>query len=508
MKQSPRVSGPLHEVFLVTLISLIAVGSALGGFLIGRHLTRDAFIERMSTQGTLENTSLVSAGSTPLNLFQVVGKSIDDPVIEQALARIYDVPIGNRDALVNRLRTVVWAPPYRPAPFVGHMARPFFGDDLHINILGFRDQRETYLTKPERTVRIFITGGSTAWGSGTSSQKNTISYLLEQMLNGTVSRATGYQYEVINAAFPAWSTTQEKLLIQQRLVDFHPDLIIMLSGNNDVHWALEGRDIRWFYTYMDQNYQTLLNETYKASSHPEWTSAFPLSSQPVQCTNLARITADNVEDAASVLERVQAHLVFALQPNVISTSKRLSKHEQQLLASQNKPYWDSCYEALRNALGGLSGKNYRLIDLSRSFGEVAPDTEMFIDSYHFADRGNRLVAQALANQIDWPSIVPGAAVKANTEPLRIVSFDPIEATASKPFNQQPDGTSAIRVVPGRLNWNLLVVFDQSVLPTKVAEDAVTGSIPVSLYAMKGEHKIYLVDSMTGETSAAVVFHSR
>src|SRR5439155_8368349 len=122
----------------------------------------------------------------------------------------------------------------------GHMARPFFGDDLYINVLGFRDRRQTYLAKPERTVRIFITGGSTAWGVGASSQKNTISCLLEKILNERASRTTGYRYEVVNAAFPAWSTTQEKLLIQQRLVDMHPDAVIMLSGNNDVHWSLHG----------------------------------------------------------------------------------------------------------------------------------------------------------------------------------------------------------------------------------------------------------------------------
>jgi hypothetical protein len=38
--------------------------------------------------------------------------------------------------------------------------------------------------------------------------------------------------------------------------------------------------------------------------------------------------------------------------------------------------------------------------------------------------------------------------------------------------------------------------------------ALTASIPAALYATKGEHKIYVVDGMTGETSPSVVFHSR
>src|SRR6266545_323712 len=47
-----------------------------------------------------------------------------------------------------------------------------------------------------------------------------------------------------------------------------------------------------------------------------------------------------------------------------------------------------------------------LLDLSRSFGELDGTTELFIDSYHVADRGNRLIAEALANRIDWGSIKP------------------------------------------------------------------------------------------------------
>jgi lysophospholipase L1-like esterase len=506
--ESTHTPRPLHRVVLSLVISLIAGGGTLGGFLIGRHITKDEFIRKVSTQSSVENTSLVAAGNAPLSLSQVLGREIDDPLTAQALTKLYNVPVGDRDALAKRLRDTIWIPPYRPAPFVGDIARPFFGDDLHINMLGFRDERQSYASKPDRTVRIFITGGSTAWGSGASSQKKTISYVLEQILNERVSRTTGYRYEVVNTAFPAWTTTQEKLLIQQRLVDMHPDVVLMFSGTNDVHWTREGRDIRWFYSPLDQNYVMLLNEMYKASGHPEWTFAWPFSSRQIECSDLGRVTARNVEEAVSAVDRVQARLIFALQPNVVSTSKRLSKREQQLPEVQNKPYWDSCYQALRDGLGRISARNYQLLDLSRSFGETGDDTEVFVDSYHFADLGNRLIAQALADQIDWRSIVPGPAVLANTEPLKIINLDPTEFAAGKPFNQQSDGTSATRVIPSRINKNLLVVFDQSILPTVVANGAIIASIPASLYATKGEHKIFVVDGMTGETSPSVVFHSR
>jgi lysophospholipase L1-like esterase len=500
-KQSTRQLRPLHRVVLSIFISLIAVGGTVGGFLIGRNSNQNAYVKKVSAILATENNILT--------LDQALGEGIDDPLTAQAMARLYNVPAGDQAAIVRRLSEVVWLPPYRPAPFVGHMARPILGDDPHINVLGFRDERQSYLTKADRTVRVFMTGGSTAWGSGASSQRNTISYLLEEILNERGSRTTGYRYEIVNAAFPGWSTTQEKLLIQQRLIDMHPDVVLMFSGNNDIHWARDGRDIRWFYSPMDQNYMLMLNELYTSSGHPEWSLALPASSRPVTCSDLARITTRNVEEAAIAAARVKARMIFALQPNVATTAKQLTRHEQRLPEVQNKPYWDSCYEVLRQELSRISAPNYRLIDLSRSFVGVDGNTEVFVDSYHFADLGNRLIAQALADEIDWLSIIPGSAVIGDgKEPLKIISFDPTESSADKPLNLRSDRTAAMRVVPNRINKNLLVVFDESVLATVIADDAITAAIPASHFALKGEHRIYIVDSMTGETSPPVVFHAR
>src|ERR1700676_3834147 len=376
------------HAFLAILISLLVAGGTVSGFLAGRYSARESYVRKV--------TPLVVSENTVTSLYSVVGSQLEDPVEARALAQLYAVRSGDRDALAARLRNVAWVPAYQPAPVVGNQARPLLGDDLYINLLGFRDSRQSYLVKPARTVRIFITGGSTAWGSGASSQKKTISYLLERLLNERVSRATGYRYEVINTAFPAWTTTQEKLLIGQRLVDLHPDVILMFSGNNDIHWTRDGRDIRWFHSPMDDNHLLQLNELYRSSGHPEWTIAAPALSSPLECPELARISSRNVEDAAVATARVHARLIFALQPNVATTAKRLTAHEHRPPETANKPYWEACYRALRDELGRIRARNYRLIDLSRSFGALDDRTEVFVDSYHVADLGNRLVAQALA----------------------------------------------------------------------------------------------------------------
>jgi lysophospholipase L1-like esterase len=399
----------MREAILVGLICLITVCGAIGGFLIGRSVTRDAFIERVNSQSVNENTSLLDAGVAPRSLYQNFRKDIDDPLTAQALAKMYGVPAGDRDALVKRLSDIVALPPYWPAPFVGHVARPFIGENLHINSLGFRDRREHFENKNERTVRVFMTGGSTAWGVDASSDDQTIPALLEKKLNAEISPRTGYQYEVINTAFPAWSTTQEKILIQQRLIDLHPDSILMFSGNNDVHWGLQRADIRWYFSYMDQNYITLLNEMYKTAGHPEWTIPIPFSNDPINCSKVAEIAKRNVKEAAAAMEGVNARLFFALQPNIISTSKRLSEYESRTLRQQNKAYRDACYGALRAALSLLKAPNYRFLDLSRSFGNLSDDTELFVDGYHFVDMGNDLIAREIVDAIDWGAVAPNGS---------------------------------------------------------------------------------------------------
>jgi len=315
---------------------------------------------------------------------------------------------------------------------------------------------------------------------------------------------SGYRYEVVNAAHIAWSTTQEKLLIQQRLVELHPDVVIMLSGNNDLHWQQAGMNIRWFYTHADLNYLTLLNEAYKSDGHPERASAAPVSSRPLDCRALGRIAKGNVEDAAVALNRVGAQLVFALQPNIVSTAKHLSQRERKLLAMLDKPRWEACYQTLREELGGINARNYRFLDLSRAFGEADQDTEVFLDSYHVAGLGNGLIARALAERVDWPSIEPSPATEPEgSEPLRVVDVGVTKAGVGTFFKSLFDGRiSIVRLVPNRINKNLVVVLDQSVLPTTVAADAIVAAIPAT-YPRLPEHKIRVADWMTGETSPAV-----
>jgi len=104
------------------------------------------------------------------------------------------------------------------------------------------------MPKPPTTYGIFFTGGSVAYGSGAPSQDKTIGQYLENLLNLEITPVSHLRYEVFTLASPAWTSTHERIVIENRLSELDPDMVISFSGSNDVHCAGAGRDVFWFRT--------------------------------------------------------------------------------------------------------------------------------------------------------------------------------------------------------------------------------------------------------------------
>ncbi|HMZ56949.1 MAG TPA: hypothetical protein PLT48_19030, partial [Nitrospira sp.] len=80
--------------------------------------------------------------------------------------------------------------------------------------------------------RVVLVGGSTAFGTGLESDRETVASQLAQRLN----------VEVINAAVIGHGSGQELTYLLTELVDLHPDVVIALDGWNDYYKHLEVRD--------------------------------------------------------------------------------------------------------------------------------------------------------------------------------------------------------------------------------------------------------------------------
>jgi lysophospholipase L1-like esterase len=142
-----------------------------------------------------------------------------------------------------------------------------------INEQGFRDRDPIPLVKPQNEVRIFLLGGSTAFGYGASSNKTTISEYLEQRLQQRIQQQQASpqlyqseilpkkpdispdpkkeqqekpksitkptqikpgQYRVINAAVPGYASGNELAQLALEVLKYKPDLIVILNGYEDL----------------------------------------------------------------------------------------------------------------------------------------------------------------------------------------------------------------------------------------------------------------------------------
>jgi hypothetical protein len=103
-------------------------------------------------------------------------------------------------------------------------------DSITINGLGFRGAEFSEI-KPSDTYRIFMVGGSTMFGAGATSDETTIPGYLQQLLN---EKDLGFDIEVINSGIQGADSNTELKFIEQKLVTFSPDLVIVYDGWNDL----------------------------------------------------------------------------------------------------------------------------------------------------------------------------------------------------------------------------------------------------------------------------------
>jgi lysophospholipase L1-like esterase len=113
-------------------------------------------------------------------------------------------------------------------------------DSITINGLGFRGAEFSEI-KQSNTYRIFMIGGSTMFGAGATSDETTIPGYLQQLLN---EKEFGFDIEVINSGIQGADNNKESKLIEQKLVRFSPDLIIIYDGMNDLRAGNSPNDLK------------------------------------------------------------------------------------------------------------------------------------------------------------------------------------------------------------------------------------------------------------------------
>ncbi len=185
-------------------------------------------------------------------------------------------------------------------------------ESWQINEQGFRENDPLSLNKPKDEIRIFLLGGSTAFGYLNANNNSTISHQLEQKLQLRVkqqqSKPETYRpdvfpffkplrdaamskpakikqgkYRVINAAIPGYTSGNQLAQLALEILPYQPDLIVVLDGYSDLMLPTdkEASEIpkietylsnapAHFQAYLDKYIQNKLQDIYLVKLGQKW----------------------------------------------------------------------------------------------------------------------------------------------------------------------------------------------------------------------------------------------
>jgi|GEM_PF-3521984 hypothetical protein len=330
---------------------------------------------------------------------QIVFMQPDNGSLDKAL--VYKNP----EKAYTELTSYLWAVPTIPTPFVGEAPAPGKYGKSTINSQQFRHPTDIHQPKPRGTYRIFFTGGSTAFCSGAPSDETTITSYLQAMLDQKLTPQTGVKFEVINAACPGWTSTHERLWIELKIPEMEPDMVIEFSGNNEAHWGVRHYSAKWMRNYGEQLFWRMVSSWYEYFEKKPLLDNVPREIAKVAPDSVAQALTRNIRCCMLFLGEMKVSYVFILHPILAESKKRLTQREQSLREKDaENAYFQQCYNAIRLNLAKIESnisqtesKYVKLFDYSYIFDNLNDD--VFLDSCHFGDKGNELIAAKIFEDI-------------------------------------------------------------------------------------------------------------
>lgn len=278
---------------------------------------------------------------------------------------------------------------------------------LNINNFGFRGPDISF-EKPENTIRIFMVGGSTTYGAGSTNDNTTIPGYLQTLLN---QKNLKYDIEVINAGISAYFSLPETNLIKNKLLNFEPDLIIVYDGWNDIETDLDYHLGKTYQTsFIDDSIQNL-NEII-----PDYQSAKILRSIQAKFKQMnmnEESSSEFVFDGTTIPQKIKLwkerwtdicnlgnnqgfDVIITLQPLAGSGNKQLSEQENIYYEKRMRHFMDY-YSLYGEALTELNNSCTNVKDLRFAFDDYT-ETILY-DGGHVVSKGNEIIANEMLNVI-------------------------------------------------------------------------------------------------------------
>jgi len=270
---------------------------------------------------------------------------------------------------------------------------------ININNEGFRGldiQRE----KPDDTYRIFMVGGSTAFGYGTSSDQNTIPAHLQKKFNQVNLEKS---VEVINAGIFGYNSNDEMNLVKNKLVHYDPDLVIIFDGSNDIFRPYNDTlnvhdlgDVGYIYRKYFQFYKTLdvINNIIEEPKPPLITEY--LKGGKIKLHDREKLWMKNMSTICELGNQKGFKTLILLQPFLGTGDRSLKPLETKLFNNQvAKPFPNALlqYSFFADNIKNLKNSCTGAFDLRNGFDNVKGPA--YFDKWHNWQIHNRVIADEI-----------------------------------------------------------------------------------------------------------------
>lgn len=317
---------------------------------------------------------------------------------------------------------------------------------VHHNAQGFREDFDTPQEKASNTYRIFVMGGSTAYGLQSMSRYGQVKYsviknsetidtYLEEYLQ--LKLGAKKKIEVINAAITSHFSHHHLIYLNQTILKYHPDMVIFIDGFNDYFNYTKGFDQFRDYGYQERATLYMGEPTVKAwmgytgwwlfqKSHfvhlaaktlrPIWVGVATVGRERARIVvdealeNLAENAQSNflkmVERNGIVLRHEGVVPVFVLQPELVFKQSKVFTELERNIYQELDQQWQVNFVEYKNrakpmVINYLSKSTAKtgstFLDMTDVFGGIEGDA--YTDYCHLTPTGNKWLAEEIGRNI-------------------------------------------------------------------------------------------------------------
>lgn len=336
-------------------------------------------------------------------------------------------------------------------------------DLWNINAQGFRAAAALSETKAPNEMRIFILGGSAAFGQGSSNNEATFASQLQTLLNQQVADQQANpgnyrpavlpyfadeqakalqkpapiqnkQYRVVNAAVPGYASGNELAHLVDSVLIYGPDLILLVNGYGDLLLPSDrpassipelDRLLSSATVHLGATTQQRIGNTFNRSVFlrslrywllrpqdkaeltipPGFTQAdIQLPQDTAELEKRTQRYRQNLQKIATVTSAANIPLIVAIQPELTSRINRsITPSEQAVLDKLGQQYPDRIDQAYQQLRAGVDQVKTefpgKVLPLTLEDLYFEMEAKAFYDPIHLTDEANKKLAEKLYGAI-------------------------------------------------------------------------------------------------------------